>query len=341
MLEIVDALEREVGRAIDLVLQVGDFGAWPDAARLDEATQRHGGAGDFPRWLAARKALPRPTIFIPGNHEDFEYLLAADDPELLPGLRLLPWGHVVEVAGLRIGGLGGCYSPRSYAMPSLSGKRRRHYCRSEVRALVGQGALDLLLVHDAPAGRFVDIRPEWPRSWTTHAAGITEILESCRPRICLHGHLHGRFERTYGGVPITGLCAVPWPGCAVVLALDDGGGRPSVLAEWSRGPSRVTPVDEGGSKEVVDVRPLVDALEDWRDAVLEGHALDRDGRKRLHERLSAQPRARRLLMASLGGQQLGPLLDALLDEGWSGAELHRLIDARPDVAELRALLRAP
>ena len=28
---------------------IGDFGAWPDPARIDGATKRHDGAGDFPR----------------------------------------------------------------------------------------------------------------------------------------------------------------------------------------------------------------------------------------------------------------------------------------------------
>ena len=37
--QIVDVLERQAGRAVDVVLQVGDFGVWPDPNRLDEATR--------------------------------------------------------------------------------------------------------------------------------------------------------------------------------------------------------------------------------------------------------------------------------------------------------------
>ncbi len=344
MYRIVEALEREVEREVDLVVQVGDFGAWPDPERLDEATRRHGGAGDFPRWMATRRAAPRPTVFIPGNHEDFGWLMERGAGEVLPGLQFLPWAGVVERGGLKIGGLGGCYSPRSYAMKSLSGARRRHYCRSEVRALSRVGRLDLLLLHDAPAGRFSDIRPEWPRSWTTKAEGLTEIIESTRPRLCLHGHLHGRFERVHDGVPITGLTAVPWAGCALLLEVKpDSTERPQVIAEWSRRPSWRNYADVAGPKgPSIDVRPLIDTLDGWADAVLMGRTLDRAMRKRLHARLPSQPGARRILMAALGPseQSLEELLDHLIDEGWTEGALHRVVEARPSPEGLHALLES-
>jgi hypothetical protein len=281
MYRIVDELERELDRVVDLVLQVGDFGIWPDPQRLDEATRRHGGAGDFPRWLAEHRHAPRPTIFIAGNHEDFGYLLESGPGELLPGLCFLPWAAVTQFKGLRIGGLGGCYSSRSYAMPSLDRKRRRHYCRTEVRELAAAGSLDLLVIHDAPAGRFSDIRSGWERSWTTHAEGLTELIEATRPRLCLHGHLHGRFERNHAGVPITGLTAVPRPGCAVVFEFSDDSVTP--LAEWSRESSWRSSTEDsaasGAVLEIVDVRPLVDLLDEWRDAALGERSLDRAARK--------------------------------------------------------------
>lgn len=37
------------------VLHVGDFGVWPDPARVDAATKRHDDAGDFPAWFAERR----------------------------------------------------------------------------------------------------------------------------------------------------------------------------------------------------------------------------------------------------------------------------------------------
>lgn len=69
--EDVLAFEESMGARFDYVLHVGDFGVWPDPDRVDKATRKHGGAGDFPIWLAENRAVPRPTVFIKGNHEDF------------------------------------------------------------------------------------------------------------------------------------------------------------------------------------------------------------------------------------------------------------------------------
>jgi len=95
-----------------------DLGVWPDPARVDGATKRHDGAGDFPAWIAERRAAPRPTVFIKGNHEDFVWLDAQPSSEVLPGLHYLRNGHVHElVAGdevMRVGGVGGCFGPSNF-----------------------------------------------------------------------------------------------------------------------------------------------------------------------------------------------------------------------------------
>jgi hypothetical protein len=72
--EDVLAFEEALGVRFAWVLHVGDFGIWPDPARIDRGTRNHEGAGDFPVWLAEKRPAPRPTVFIKGNHEDFEWL---------------------------------------------------------------------------------------------------------------------------------------------------------------------------------------------------------------------------------------------------------------------------
>jgi len=86
MYEEVLAFEEALGVRFEWVLHVGDFGVWPDPDRCDRATRRHDGAGDFPVWWAERRAAPRPTLFIKGNHEDFVWLDDQSDAEVLPGL---------------------------------------------------------------------------------------------------------------------------------------------------------------------------------------------------------------------------------------------------------------
>jgi hypothetical protein len=68
------AFEMCLGGTFEWVLHVGDFGIWPDPERIDRAARCHDGAGDFSEWLRAGRGVPRQTIFIKGNHEDFAWL---------------------------------------------------------------------------------------------------------------------------------------------------------------------------------------------------------------------------------------------------------------------------
>ncbi len=61
------AFESALGSRFEWVLHVGDFGVWPDPDRVDKATRKHEGAGDFPSWFAERRAMPRKTIFVKGT----------------------------------------------------------------------------------------------------------------------------------------------------------------------------------------------------------------------------------------------------------------------------------
>ncbi len=180
------AFEVALGVRFDWLLHVGDFGVWPDPARVDGATKRHDGAGDFRAWIAERRAAPRRTVFIKGNHEDFVWLDAQPSAEVLPGLRN---GHVHElVAGdevLRVGGVGGCFGPSNFERRSstLQGYAKRHYTRDEIATLSARAdaahalSESLFEVGDArilarlgflPAGATVDpaaIEPAKEKSW--------------------------------------------------------------------------------------------------------------------------------------------------------------------------------
>jgi len=53
--EDVLAFEESLGARFDYVLHLGDFGVWPDPNRVDKATRKHDGAGDFPIWFAENR----------------------------------------------------------------------------------------------------------------------------------------------------------------------------------------------------------------------------------------------------------------------------------------------
>ncbi len=154
----IATFEAVLGTEFAWVLHVGDFGIWPDPARVDRATQRHGGAGDFPHWWAERRRAPTPTLFIKGNHEDFVWLEERPDTEILENLFYLRNGERFVVRDgeqeIVVGGIGGCYGPSDIDRPSdaLEGRAKRHYTRDEIERLAAGGPVDVLLLHDAPKG---------------------------------------------------------------------------------------------------------------------------------------------------------------------------------------------
>ena len=235
----VRAFEAALNVVFEYVLHVGDFGIWPEPARVDRATLKHDGAGDFPAWHLARLPVPRPTVFIKGNHEDFVWLDALPNDEPLPGLRYLRNGHQIILGdALLVGGIGGCYGPSDLRRPArlLQGRARRHYTKDELDTLAAGGPVDVLLLHDAPAGIAFDKRfPSGaPRRYQSEAAGLAELVERVRPSVCFFGHHHTRVDAHIAGVHCIGLNAVPWPGCLVAVELEPGG-QARLLGEWPAG----------------------------------------------------------------------------------------------------------
>ena len=233
------AFEQALGVAFDWVLHVGDFGAWPDPNRVDAATKRHDGAGDFPAWVAERRPTPRPTVFIKGNHEDFAWLDAQPTSEVLPGLHYLRNGRVHEmVAGdevLRVGGIGGCHGPSNFERPSssLQGSAKRHYTRDEIVTLSMRSDLDVVLTHDAPAGvRFE--RHRRGEGFVSEAAGLDDLLVRTRPRLCFFGHHHTRVDGEVAGVRCIGLNKVARPGHLVAIEMRAAVREWRILGEWPR-----------------------------------------------------------------------------------------------------------
>jgi len=235
--------ETHLGAVFDHVLHVGDFGIWPDPARINQATQRHDGAGDFPLWLTENRPAPWPTVFIKGNHEDFDWLAARQedgDLEILPGLRYLPNGERIELTAdaqsISLGGLGGCFSARDYRKPSdrLEGHARAHYTRDEIERLDGS-ALDLLLLHDAPKGteliKYDDAGRE-ARRYVSEADGLADLIAATAPKLCFFGHHHARAELTIGRTPCIGLNLVGRPGYLVAVAFTGEDAPPEILGEW-------------------------------------------------------------------------------------------------------------
>ncbi|MBI2102907.1 metallophosphoesterase [Candidatus Woesearchaeota archaeon] len=173
----------------DVILQVGDTGIFPDPSQVDAATRRHGACQEFLPYLQGGKPVPIPTWVIKGNHEDFEYLdsVKAKGGLIVPNLRYVPNGSIIELDGIRFGALGGNFSPRYFyeARPTL--QRRRHFTIGELDALTVAG-FDVLLLHDGP------YNPERRKG----SSVLTDFIRETQPSRVYHGHFHLPYHSSIG-----------------------------------------------------------------------------------------------------------------------------------------------
>jgi len=195
--------------------------------------------GDLPlAYLGSlMNALEVPLAFVPGNHDpDLSgYRTSRAGLTLRAGMPArLPWpegavsadGRVVDVAGLRVAGLGGCrrYSggPNQYTDGQQARRARALRARARWRRLRDGRGVDVLLTHAPPRG--IGDGEDPPHRGFTALHGLVAAV---RPAALLHGHVHpygapvrpGRLGRTV-------VCNVTgWH----VLEIGPGTGRAELL----------------------------------------------------------------------------------------------------------------
>lgn len=123
-----------------------------------------------------------PLLYVHGNHDDYarepEGCICIDD-------------KIVEVNGLRIMGLGGCYRYREgkYMFTESAMRRRVRRLRRKVDKL---GGVDIFVTH-APARHINDFETLPHRGFECYTA----FIRSYHPRYFIHGHIH----QSYGHIP--------------------------------------------------------------------------------------------------------------------------------------------
>lgn len=177
------------------------------------------GCGDLPaeylEYLLTR--LNVPLVYVPGNHDP--NLSPPADPIWPPtpqtsNLRDPPGplgginadGRVVDVARLRIAGLGGSIryreGPNQYTQQQMRTRARRLRRAAAWRRLRDGRDVDVIVSHAPPFGCGDD--PSDPAHVGVEA--LLDLVGRWEPRLLLHGHIHpygvGRPDRTIGATTI-------------------------------------------------------------------------------------------------------------------------------------------
>jgi Icc-related predicted phosphoesterase len=243
MLAAVATWQEESGREFDLILQVGDMGAYPHARSMDDATRRYAqlddAEHDFARVIAPDGQLAErlrdlrgrsrgPVHFINGNHDDVPWLRSLlgersqwADVDTFQILRYVRNGAVLECDGVRIGFLG-WEEDGSDQDPALTDT-----ALTEMMSRAS-GSCDVLVTHDAPYGTATG------RDGRVQGSDrISLLLSSLQPRYHVFGHYHHlngphRFGTTVSLGLSSLVASVRWrpdatglqSGCVAVLDTD-------------------------------------------------------------------------------------------------------------------------
>jgi len=213
--------QRETGRRVDLILQAGDLGAFPDRARLDRATLKHaehdptelGFLDDFARYRPETAAVldetTCPLVFVRGNHEDHAWLDELEQAATGPAFPVDAYGRIlclrsgmpytvsVGTNAVSILGIGRIGPPTGEQQSQKATYIQAH----ETERLLGLGktSFDVLLTHDAA------------RNAVTPGYGMEEIrliLDAYRPQHHFYGHTGQPFTRRLDANGTTLSCKI-------------------------------------------------------------------------------------------------------------------------------------
>ncbi|HEX3812314.1 MAG TPA: metallophosphoesterase [Mycobacteriales bacterium] len=153
---------------------------------------------DYLEYLVS--TLDVPAVFVPGNHDPDVGGVRQSRAGLpvrdgLPAVPVGPAGlvnadrRIVDAAGLRLAGLGGCLryrpGPNQYSQRQFAGRARSLRRRAAARKWRDGQAVDILLTHAPPAG--LGDEEDLPHRGFT---ALHDLVERLRPALLLHGHIH-------------------------------------------------------------------------------------------------------------------------------------------------------
>lgn len=220
MIDLVQRRSDALKVVPDFVLQVGDFEPHRDEADLETmaAPAKYRLLGEYHLFNEGACQFPWPIYFIGGNHEPYGYLdQIPDGGEITRNCFYLGRSGVLEIEGCCIAGLSGVSDqgePRNRPPVSeihrTSKKKYQYFSNQDVNRLLNLDGVDVLLLHEWPAGIYSGSRGEGAKRRTSRGpvgneAGRT-LIELLEPRVVFCGHMHWSYRSV---VPVSDGREVP------------------------------------------------------------------------------------------------------------------------------------
>ena len=220
-LRVIKALAEE---GIKTVVQLGDFGWWPQLAFARKVSRD------------AQKAGVQ-VLFLDGNHEHHPNLRKCArnaDPEsengrpvqLHPDLWYLPRGCAWQWGDTKFRALGGAFSvDRPFRISGKTWFIEELPSDEDLQRAIDAGPADVLLSHDYPALGYhlpstLNIDEELDRISRLVQERLAEVAKAIQPKLVVHGHWHRRYTTQQDGTTIEGLNCDDKPGAILILETD-------------------------------------------------------------------------------------------------------------------------
>lgn len=180
------ALQVAQDAKADLVIQVGDFGFWPNATYAAGVNK-------------AFKKAGMPLGIIKGNHDSPRDAQAWMRGDLMdPGLTCIPNGTVEVFDEVRVGFMGGAVSiDQKFRVENKSWWADEVPSDDEFELAKANGPVDVWVTHDAvdmPPGKPVyRFGPKIDTECSIMRHKMTLLREALKPRLHIHGHWHYRY----------------------------------------------------------------------------------------------------------------------------------------------------
>ncbi|XP_055607886.1 lariat debranching enzyme [Uranotaenia lowii] len=215
--DLIEAIQRRENYQIDLLICCGDFQSTRNLEDLQcmAVPKKHLDMCSFYKYYSGEKVAPVLTIFIGGNHEASNYLQELPyGGWVAPNIYYLGYAGVVNVNGIRIGGVSGIYKGHDYLKgrfefsPFNENTKRSVYHIRQIdifRLKQLSPKVDILLSHDWPRGvtsygnknQLLRFKPAFKDDIEGNKLGsppCEDLMMVLQPPYWFSAHLHCKFS---------------------------------------------------------------------------------------------------------------------------------------------------